>query len=106
MIIRPVALDLKVDDEALTYPFSYDKDEIADLTPAMQRHYPDPNDEVGRWARQFVRLGRPTETGHLLMTLCYAIRESFVYARRQNMGRRRRSRPCSFVPAPAGISRF
>ncbi|MBY5460988.1 transglutaminase family protein [Rhizobium beringeri] len=81
-----VALDLKVDDEALTYPFSYDKDEIADLTPAMQRHYPDPNDEVGRWARQFVRLGRPTETGHLLMTLCYAIRESFVYARRQEHG--------------------
>jgi transglutaminase-like putative cysteine protease len=27
-----VALDLKVDDQALTYPFSYDKDEIADLT--------------------------------------------------------------------------
>jgi transglutaminase-like putative cysteine protease len=81
-----VALDLKVDDAALTYPFSYDKDEIADLTPAMQRHYPDPNDEVGRWARQFLRQGRPTETGHLLMTLCYAIRESFVYARRQEHG--------------------
>ncbi|MGO6908599.1 transglutaminase family protein, partial [Rhizobium ruizarguesonis] len=38
------------------------------------------------WAGQFVRLGRPTETGHLLMTLCYAIRESFVYARRQEHG--------------------
>ncbi|ARO30235.1 transglutaminase-like protein [Rhizobium sp. NXC14] len=81
-----LAPDIRIDEAALTYPFSYDKDEIADLAPAMQRHYPDSGDEVGRWARQFVRLGHPTETGHLLMTLCYAIRESFVYARRQEHG--------------------
>lgn len=81
-----LAPDIRIDEAALTYPFSYDKDEIADLAPAMQRHYPDPGDEIGRWARRFVRLGHPTETGHLLMTLCYAIRESFVYARRQEHG--------------------
>ncbi|MFS8144280.1 transglutaminase [Rhizobium sp. R635] len=81
-----VALDLRVEDAALSYPFPYDQDEIADLAPSMQRHYPDPNDEVGRWASRFVRQGRPTETGHLLMTLCYAIRESFVYARRLEHG--------------------
>ncbi|AJC79381.1 transglutaminase-like protein [Rhizobium etli bv. phaseoli str. IE4803] len=81
-----LAPDIRIDEAALTYPFSYDKDEIADLAPAMQRHYPDPGDEIGRWARRFVRLGHPTETGHLLMTLCYAIRESFVYARRHEHG--------------------
>ena len=43
-------------------------------------HYPDP--EVDRWARRFLRAGRPTETGRLLMTLCFAIHESFVYSRR------------------------
>ncbi|MDF0698173.1 transglutaminase family protein [Rhizobium sp. MC63] len=80
------APDIRIDEAALTYPFSYDKDEIADLAPAMQRHYPDPGDEIGRWARRFVRLGHPTETGHLLMTLCYAIRESFAYARRHEHG--------------------
>ncbi|MBB4478301.1 transglutaminase N-terminal domain-containing protein [Rhizobium etli] len=81
-----LAPDIRIDEAALTYPFSYDKDEIADLAPAMQRHYPDQGDEIGRWARRFVRLGHPTETGHLLMTLCYAIRESFVYARRHEHG--------------------
>ncbi|PDT18035.1 transglutaminase [Rhizobium sp. J15] len=81
-----VALDLRVDNAALTYPFPYDQDEIADLAPSVQRHYPDPNNEVGRWAKRFVRQGRPTETGHLLMTLCYAIRESFVYSRRLEHG--------------------
>ncbi|ARO24152.1 transglutaminase family protein [Rhizobium sp. S9] len=81
-----LAPDIRIDEAALSYPFSYDKDEVADLAPAMQRHYPDPGDEVGRWARRFVRVGHPTETGHLLMTMCYAIRESFVYARRQEHG--------------------
>ncbi|WP_133705073.1 transglutaminase family protein [Rhizobium sp. BK313] len=81
-----VGLDLKIDSAALNYPFSYDEEELPDLAPAMLRHYPDPNDEVGRWARQFIRHGRPTETGHLLMTLCYAIRESFSYSRRSEHG--------------------
>ncbi len=80
------ALDFQIDSAALTYPFSYDADEVPDLEPAMQRHYPDQNDEIGRWARQFVRYGQPTETGHLLMTLCYAIRESFSYTRRLEHG--------------------
>lgn len=81
-----VALDLQIDSTALTYPFFYDPDEISDLGPTMQRHYSDPNDDVGRWACQFVRYGQPTETGHLLMTLCYAIRESFSYTRRLEHG--------------------
>ncbi|WP_425628005.1 transglutaminase family protein [Agrobacterium tumefaciens] len=81
-----VAIDLQIDQEALTYPFSYDPDEALDLERTIQRHYADPHDQVGKWARQFVRIGQPTETGHLLMTLCYAIHESFIYARRQEHG--------------------
>lgn len=81
-----VALDLQIDDEALSYPFAYDSDEIADLQRTMQRHYPDPDDDLGRWARQFVRVDRPTDTGHLLMTMCFAIREGFAYARRSEKG--------------------
>ncbi|CAN7406773.1 transglutaminase family protein [Phyllobacterium sp. LjRoot231] len=81
-----VALDLQIDEEALTYPFAYDNDEIADLEHTIERHYPDQDDEVGHWARQFVRVGHPTETGHLLMTLCYGIHESFVYERRAARG--------------------
>lgn len=81
-----LALDFQIDRAALTYPFSYDADEVRDLAPAIQRHYRDSSDEIGRWARQFVRCGQPTETGHLLMTLCYAISESFSYRRRLEHG--------------------
>ena len=59
-------------------------EEAADLAATMRPHYPDP--EVERFARRFVRADGRTETGHLLMTLCYAIHESFVYARRNEPG--------------------
>ncbi|WP_082477101.1 transglutaminase family protein [Rhizobium sp. Leaf371] len=81
-----VPIDFEIDEEARTYPFAYDPEEAFDLEQTMKRHCPDPEDQVGKWARQFVRVGRPTETGHLLMTLCFAIREGFVYARRQEHG--------------------
>ncbi|MFN7026809.1 MAG: transglutaminase domain-containing protein [Pseudorhizobium sp.] len=81
-----VAMDFQIDEDALTYPFAYDAEEAFDLERTIQRHYPDAGDEVGKWSRQFVRLNQPTETGHLLMTLCYAIHESFSYERRQQHG--------------------
>ncbi|MDO9418636.1 transglutaminase family protein [Pararhizobium sp.] len=81
-----VALDLQIDDQAVTYPFAYDPEEAQDLERVVQRHYPDSRDEVGKWARQFVTPGRPTATGRLLMTMCFAIHESFVYGRRYEPG--------------------
>lgn len=81
-----VAMDFQIDEDALTYPFAYDPEEAFDLERTMKRHYPDPADEVGRWARQFTRIDQSTETGHLLMTMCYAIHESFKYARRSAHG--------------------
>lgn len=81
-----LALDLQIDEDAKTYPFAYEPDEIADLEQTIKRHCPDPDDAVGRWVRQFVAIGQPTETGHLLMTLCNGIHESFAYARRLERG--------------------
>jgi transglutaminase-like putative cysteine protease len=81
-----VELDLQIDDAALTYPFAYDPEEAPDLERAIARHFPDPDDILGRFARQFLRPGQSTETGHVLMTLCYAIHESFTYARRLEHG--------------------
>ena len=80
------APDFRIDEAALNYPFSYDPDEAADLAQTMERHHPDDGDEVGKWARQFVSAAGRTETGKLLMTLCYAIHESFVYSRRIETG--------------------
>ncbi|SFB61805.1 Transglutaminase-like enzyme, putative cysteine protease [Rhizobium sp. NFR07] len=81
-----VAIDLQIDEAALTYPFSYDADEALDLERTIQRHYADPDEQVSKWARQFVRIGQSTDTGHLLMTMCYAIHEGFVNARRYEHG--------------------
>jgi transglutaminase-like putative cysteine protease len=78
--------DFQIDDAALTYPFVYDADEIKDLGHTVERHYSETTDEVVHWARQFVNIGRPTDTGTLLMTMCYAIHESFSYSRRTEAG--------------------
>lgn len=83
-VAEPIAF--RIDDKATTYPFAYDAEEMGDLKPTIRRHYPDTADEIGRWARQFLRSGGPTDTGRLLMTMCYAIHESFVYGRRLEQG--------------------
>ncbi|MFO1208683.1 MAG: transglutaminase family protein [Amaricoccus sp.] len=77
-------LEFRIDPAALSHPFAYSPEEAADLAPTMRPHYPDP--EVERFARRFVRPDRRTQTGRLLMTLCYAIHESFVYSRRNEPG--------------------
>jgi len=82
----PEPLEFKIEDQALTYPFAYHAEEMADLKPTIARHYPDKQDDIGRWARQFLMASATTDTGRLLMTMCYAIRESFVYSRRSEQG--------------------
>ena len=98
--------EVLLDESARNYPFSYDLEEMPDLARSIQRHHPDPDGEVDRWARRFVNSGGPTETGALLMTLTYAIKESFTYERREREGnaepRRRRWRRGA---ARAAISR-
>ena len=79
-----VGPELEIEAAALSYPFAYADDEAADLAPTVAMQYPD--DTVRRWARRFVKSGRPTETGRLLMTLCFAIHEGFAYARRSERG--------------------
>jgi transglutaminase-like putative cysteine protease len=82
------APDFQLRDSARTYPFSYDPEEMPDLAPVIARRYSDPAGEVDRWIKQFMRKGRAIETGRLLMTLTYAIKESFVYERRSETGTR------------------
>jgi transglutaminase-like putative cysteine protease len=78
--------DLQIEPQAAVYPFSYSEEEMPDLLPFIARRYPDPNNEVRRWVRRFLRKGRTNETGALLMTLTSAIRESFVYMHRSEEG--------------------
>lgn len=78
--------DLQIEPEATVYPFSYSEEEMPDLLPFIARRHPDPNDEVERWVRRFLRSGRRNETGALLMTLTAAIQEGFAYVRRSEPG--------------------
>jgi transglutaminase-like putative cysteine protease len=79
-------LDFTIEEEAKTYPFSYDAEELPDLLPSMERRYPDPERRLERWARKFLKQGRPTATGELLKTLTYGIKEGFAYERRSESG--------------------
>lgn len=72
--------------KALTWPFEYDAEDLPDLEPSMRRHYPDARAEVEKWARRFVKPEGKTQTGHLLMTMTTAIKESFTYSRRTDAG--------------------
>lgn len=76
--------DLTIAERALSYPFAYSPEEALDLGPTIRPHYPHP--DVESFARRFVKPGKPTPTGALLMTLCFAIHESFVYGRRHEHG--------------------
>lgn len=80
------APDFQLEDYARTYPFSYSLDEVPDLAPLIERQYP--SREVKSWAQRFVRKGGPIETGTILMTLTYAIKETFAYEHRAEPGTR------------------
>ncbi len=80
------APNLEIKTAAKSYPFAYQPDELPDLAPSIARAYPDPNNEVERWAMQFLSAGKSTPTGKLLMTMTCAIRESFTYLRRVERG--------------------
>ena len=78
---------------------------MPDLARSIERHYPDPDGDIERWARRFVNWAGPTETGTLLMTLTYAIKEGFAYERRTERGTQTPLQTLSRGAAPVAISR-
>lgn len=80
------APDFRIDEAALAFPFSYDREELPDLASTISRQFADDGGEVEGWARQFASGSSRAKTGQLLMTLCYAIHEGFTYQRRSEHG--------------------
>jgi len=78
--------EVLLEDRARHYPFAYDAEEIPDLARSIERHYADPAGDLDRWVQRFLQSGRRTETGTLLMTLTYAIKEGLSYKRRAAQG--------------------
>jgi transglutaminase-like putative cysteine protease len=80
------AAGLDLEDDARTFPFDYSADETPDLAPCLERHQPDPADEVGRWARQFLPPRGPIGTFELLTRLSQGIKHGLRYQRREAKG--------------------
>jgi transglutaminase-like putative cysteine protease len=79
-------LDFPIAAYALTYPFSYDAEEMPDLLRSIERQYPDRDHELYEWARQFVAQAGPVRTHDLLAAMTHTIRKEFTYVSRAEMG--------------------
>ena len=79
-------LDFQIEEYAKRYPFTYGADEMPDLMRSIERQYLDPEHELDRWARQFLRHDGRTETTELLASMTYAIRQSLTYVAREESG--------------------
>ena len=80
------ALDFRIDEHARSYPFGYGAEEMPDLVRCIERQYLDPDHELDRWARQFLRRDGPTDTHELLASVTHAIRQRFTYVARAEQG--------------------
>lgn len=78
--------DYSIEDYARTYPFTYGAEEMPDLVRLIERQYLDPDHKIDRWVKRFLKPGRMTDTGQLLMTMTYAIKEGFTYTHRHERG--------------------
>jgi transglutaminase-like putative cysteine protease len=75
----------QITPEAVSYPFIYSPDDRIDLGRLLDRHYPDPTDRVGSWARGFVR-SNPTDTLALLADLNSGVASWISYQSRETEG--------------------
>ena len=78
--------DFSIEDYARTYPFTYGPEELPDLMRLIERQYLDPDHRVDQWVKRFLKPGRVTDTGQMLMTMTYAIKEGFHYTHRHERG--------------------
>ena len=71
---------------ARQWPFTYDKDDTADLARVRERHYEDPEHAVDAWARSFLQNHPTGNTLDLLVDITREIRRSFTYSARYEEG--------------------
>jgi transglutaminase-like putative cysteine protease len=79
-------LDFQIEEYAKRYPFAYGADEMPDLLRLIERQYFDPEHEVDRWARQFLRHEGRTDTSELLAAMTYAVHRDLSYVAREENG--------------------
>lgn len=80
------ALDFQIEEYARRYPFTYGADEMPDLSRSIERQYLDPEHEIDRWARQFLRHDGRSEVTELLAAMTHAVRQNLTYVTREESG--------------------
>jgi transglutaminase-like putative cysteine protease len=79
-------LDFPIAAHAQTYPFSYDAEEMPDLLRSIERQYPDRDNVLYHWARQFLNQSGPTGTHAFLAAMTIFVRKHFKYVSRLEEG--------------------
>ena len=80
--------EMMLREYAASYPFRYDNDQMPDLLPTLQCHYPDPEGAIGAWAHRFLDQAETTNTEELLIRITRAIKDQFTYQERAIHGTR------------------
>lgn len=76
--------DYPIEEFAECYPFCYSEEDLPNLTRALASHYP--SHEVRHWVKKFLHPSGSTGTMSLLRSMTFAIKEDFVYTRRNAKG--------------------
>ena len=71
-----------IDAAAQTFPFAYSIEDMPDLLRSIERHHPDPDRRLERWAQRFLRPAGPTGVLAALSEMTHAIRRNFTYRQR------------------------
>ncbi|MBV9346950.1 MAG: transglutaminase family protein [Pseudolabrys sp.] len=71
--------------EAQNYPFVYSPGDRTDLGRLLEKHYPDPQNQIDAFAKRFVT-ETPMSTYNLLSNMNFAIRNEFKYLGRDEEG--------------------
>jgi transglutaminase-like putative cysteine protease len=75
-----------LDPGAEMFPFSYDRDEVPDLSRLTERQLPDPERKVDAWARRFLGDPGQARTLAVLEEMTHAIKADFRYEARYAEG--------------------
>src|SRR5215469_3587081 len=80
------ALNFTIEAYAEKYPFTYGADEMPDLSRSIERQYLDPEHEIDRWAKQFLRRDGRSDTVELLASMTHATHRNLTYIAREESG--------------------
>jgi len=79
-------LDFQIEEYAKRYPFTCGADEMPDLLRAIERQYLDPEHEIDRWARGFLRHDGRADTDEMLAAMTHALRQNLTSVAREESG--------------------